>query len=303
MLLVTHDSRFHYDEVLATAFLLQIYDDPEIIRTRDTGVIATADIVYDVGFEFNPKTNRYDHHMASFKEVFSSKYNIKLSSSGLIYKYFHKKLFESRGLLESDPLYQFIVEKVYEEFFLWEDAVDNGYDLDAKIPSRNISDLVREYNSETLGNDEQNRQFFKALEVVKADLENYMDNIFDRYIPKYRKLQGLLKNVESEIFVCPFIVSPDLVDTVGKNLGKDIKFLIHKSDENFKIVCLREHRDTFVSKLPLYKEWRGHRGEELFNISKIPGINFVHASGFCGSATNLDSAIYMCEFTIKMAKE
>ena len=36
---ITHSGRFHTDEVFGTALLLQIYNIPEIIRTRDESVL------------------------------------------------------------------------------------------------------------------------------------------------------------------------------------------------------------------------------------------------------------------------
>lgn len=36
--------------------------EAEIVRTRDTAVLAECDVVVDVGGEFDPKRHRYDHH-------------------------------------------------------------------------------------------------------------------------------------------------------------------------------------------------------------------------------------------------
>ena len=64
--LITHSGSFHYDELLATAFLMELFDDVILLRTRDPKIIKTGTIVYDVGFEFDPANKRFDHHMKWF---------------------------------------------------------------------------------------------------------------------------------------------------------------------------------------------------------------------------------------------
>ena len=66
--LVTHSGKFHCDEVFAFAVLrlalgLQAPgQDHILIRTRNPEPIAAATIVWDVGSEFDPARNRFDHH-------------------------------------------------------------------------------------------------------------------------------------------------------------------------------------------------------------------------------------------------
>jgi uncharacterized UPF0160 family protein len=56
------------------------------MRTRDEGVLATYDIVVDVGAKYEPQNQRYDHHQRGFEEVFGHGFVTKLSSAGLVYK-------------------------------------------------------------------------------------------------------------------------------------------------------------------------------------------------------------------------
>lgn len=88
-LIATHSGTFHCDESLAV-FLLRLlpaYRDSSLVRTRDSKLLADADIVVDVGGEYEPSKHRYDHHQKGFTEVFGGKYDkTKLSSAGLVYK-------------------------------------------------------------------------------------------------------------------------------------------------------------------------------------------------------------------------
>ncbi|KTF75766.1 hypothetical protein cypCar_00049100, partial [Cyprinus carpio] len=60
----THNGTFHCDEVLACFLLRQLpeYKDAEIARSRDASLLAQCDVVVDVGGEYDPARQRYDHH-------------------------------------------------------------------------------------------------------------------------------------------------------------------------------------------------------------------------------------------------
>lgn len=56
-IICTHSGPFHCDDVLACCLIkfLPIYKEAKIIRSRDQEVIKKADIVLDVGGEYDPK--------------------------------------------------------------------------------------------------------------------------------------------------------------------------------------------------------------------------------------------------------
>jgi uncharacterized UPF0160 family protein len=60
--IVTHNGNFHADDVFSVAALKSIFSSFTLIRTRDLDIIAKADIVIDVGGEYDPETDRFDHH-------------------------------------------------------------------------------------------------------------------------------------------------------------------------------------------------------------------------------------------------
>ena len=73
MKIATHNGKFHADEVFAISLLrrLERFADAEIIRTRDTELLKTADVVVDVGGQYDPSTHRYDHHQVRASEEIS----------------------------------------------------------------------------------------------------------------------------------------------------------------------------------------------------------------------------------------
>jgi len=82
--IVTHNGSFHADDVFSIAALKSIFPSFKLIRTRDGELIANADIVVDVGGEYNPDTGRFDHHQRGGAGERAN--GIPYSSFGLIWQ-------------------------------------------------------------------------------------------------------------------------------------------------------------------------------------------------------------------------
>lgn len=293
MKLVTHNGRFHYDELLASAILTKIYPDSKIIRTRDSKIISTGDIVYDVGGIFDPSRNMFDHHQHTFTETYSPDYNIKLSSAGLVYKYYHESFLSLYNIQPTDPLYKKLINKIYKEFFLGADAQDNGYNIYGEIKPRTIYAMVNLYNIEdNLISDQQDKNFEIALSLVAKDLDLYINNVITSWYNKYKELDLLIKNTNDYILVSDVYYSCDLILEIEKENNKNILFLVFPSDNLYKIRAINIDTTNFSLKCPLKKEWRGRRDDEL--NSMIEGAGFVHSSGFVGTNKTKEGAIKMC---------
>lgn len=163
-----NSGHFHADEALAVYLLrlLPIYTSSPLVRTRDPEVLSTCHTVVDVGGEYSPATNRYDHHQRSFDNTFPD-HNTKLSSAGLVYMHFGKALIAQRtSLLESSPEVTILYKKLYTDFIEALDANDNGisvYDPKDTAPLKKrfndggtslgslVSDLNHEWHEDPQG--------------------------------------------------------------------------------------------------------------------------------------------------------
>jgi uncharacterized UPF0160 family protein len=128
LIIGTHSGHFHADEALAVYMLrlLPTYHSSELIRTRDPALLQTCHTVVDVGGEYDPPSNRYDHHQRTFNTTFPNR-PTKLSSAGLVYLHFGKEIIAQHlGISEESEQVKVIWEKVYETFIEALDAHDNG---------------------------------------------------------------------------------------------------------------------------------------------------------------------------------
>lgn len=113
----------------------------------------------DVGGEYNPANNRYDHHQREFTTTFPQ-HDTKLSSAGLVYMHFGKDIIaQERGLARDSQDVDILHLKLYDNLIEAFDANDNGisvYDpsaidkagLHKRFNDRNFSlaSLVQRYN-------------------------------------------------------------------------------------------------------------------------------------------------------------
>ncbi|KAL0266179.1 UNVERIFIED_CONTAM: hypothetical protein PYX00_011896 [Menopon gallinae] len=278
MKLVTHSGRFHQDEVTATAILVRIYPHAEVVRTRDPVEIETGDIVYDVGRVFDPARRRFDHHQRGFNETFSKKYHIKMSSAGLVFKYFCGEFLQTYSFDTGDSMFDTLVDSIYSDFFLGIDGVDNGYDFEGAYRVRGLSDLVSSFNPPgDSDSSTQNRRFMECMNVVQTDLDNFMDHKLRFWLPKYRLARSSVEACEGKIIVCEEYIPPAMVLDVESEFGKDIKFVVVSKVDEARVYAVPASRKGFGSKVPLREEWRGLEGDELAETSGIRDALFVHA--------------------------
>lgn len=116
--LVTHNQGFHADDVVAYAILKEVLtkrgDTWNLVRTRDAELIKSADIVFDIGEEYDASRNRYDHHQRGRAGARAN--GILYASVGLIWKHFGRELCPDKNTWEA------VDRNVIQEF----DAADNG---------------------------------------------------------------------------------------------------------------------------------------------------------------------------------
>ncbi|XP_051957285.1 UPF0160 protein MYG1, mitochondrial isoform X1 [Xyrauchen texanus] len=322
----THNGTFHCDEVLACFLLRQLpeYKDAEIIRSRDSSVLSECDVVVDVGGEYDPKHHRYDHHQRSFVESFSTlcpekRWVTKLSSAGLIYLHFGKRVLTHLTQLKSDDKnLEVLYDKMYENFVEEVDAVDNGisqcdgevrYSITTTLSAR-VGHLNPHWNTR---NQETQEGFHKAMALVGEEFQDRLDYYMNAWLPAREIVQQAVQtryqvDPSGEIVVlsqggCPW---KEHLFTLEKELNVDvnIKFVMFTDQNNhWRIQCVPAGLNTFQNRLSLLEEWQGIRDDALSELSGIPDCIFVHASGFIGGNKTREGALEMAKRTLQMAPQ
>ncbi|KAI8802431.1 metal-dependent protein hydrolase [Cladochytrium replicatum] len=315
----THNGTFHADECLAV-YLLTTHVSPfrgsSIVRSRDPKVLEKADIVVDVGGEYDPSRHRYDHHQRGFVETFSPEHDIKLSSAGLVYKHFGKEVIaDILGWEHADPRLETVWLKAYDDLVKTYDGVDNGvqqYPGDVKPRYRDrttigarVGNLNPWWNDTTTNVDDR---FKQAVSMTGAEFVDFILYLGKSWLPA-REIVANAVSARFEADASGKIIlfrqySPwkehyhILEAELRLNESGELPLYVVYPDETagqWRVQAIPKAVDSFESRKALPEPWRGVRDDDLSQLSGIPGCVFVHASGFIGGNKTLEGALTMAK--------
>ena len=283
---VTHDGKFHPDEIYACVLLNYFTgDELKITRTRDEKVIKKAQeniltYVIDVGDVYDKSKNNLDHHQSTFKEVGTN--GDVLSSCGLMW---HK-------LKDEVTLSDFIKNKI-DEFTIRIDRHDNGveYSPETEIISMyNFSDKI--YTS--------NQRFRRALNVATVHFKNLM-NMWLRFELTELMSIEILKETTGDI------ISTQEKIGVNKIFNSSDKLLLvtPRKEGEYTICSLNVTEEVdFSIRCPAPVEWRGLSDTELCEVAGLENLIFCHKSGFITIVKGeLEDAMKIANEIVKQFKE
>jgi len=329
--IVTHSGNFHLDEVLAVFMLrqLSVFQNHKLIRSRKPEDFAKADIIVDVGAEFNVEKRQFDHHQKSFNEFFydePEKQVTKLSSAGLVYKYYGKQVITAMlkdAVLSQEQLDE-LYFKIYRDFIEAVDANDNGVSAYPKdvVPSYNnfnlsLASLVANMNprwNETSGADyaaidlKFDQCFEKTVTVIGSIFTQFIENVGYGWLPaKSIVKEAVLNRTEDNIVIFESFVNwKEHLFNIEAELGIEgkINFVIIKtSNGDIRVNTVPARLGSFEFRVGLPVALRGLRDDELSAAAGIPDGVFIHAAGFIGGARSLDSCLKLAKMGIEEAQK
>lgn len=293
----------------------------EVIRSRKPDVLATCDIVVDVGGVYDPSKMLFDHHQKTFVDTFGVEpfTKTRLSSAGLIYKHFGKEVLSDilRDDKLSDDVLQILYMKVYETFVEAVDGVDNGvnqyegdpaYDSSTDLGSR-VSQLNPWWNVATSSEEEYSR-FLQAMALTGKEFRYKVEFLARSWWPARAIVQEAIdsrKKVHPSGKIiqlpqrCPWKKHFFEIEE-EQNLGEEMLYCLFKGgDQSFRIQAIPKDRpDNFDNRKPLPKAWRGVRDEELSKLTGVPDCVFVHASGFIGGTKSMETALELAKLALEI---
>lgn len=278
MKIVTHNGKFHTDDVLAVSLLRIVFvdHDLDIIRTRDEKIMAEGDIVLDVGGIYDTHTKRFDHHQIG--GAGERENGIKYSSFGLVWKEYGITLCKSPE----------IAEKIDELLVQPVDANDNGQ----KISERNnlnvgefaLQSVISSYlpiwsqsNEETF-----NQGFHEATKFGKGLIERIIAQVTARVEAENAVRKAYEESTDKRVLWLPSYMpwhfladeAPELLYTVYEDT----------INHTFAANAVHKQKDSFENRHPFPKEWAGLRDEELARVSGVPDATFCHNGRFIAVA-------------------
>lgn len=328
--IATHDGAFHCDDCLAVACLIQLpqYKDSTICRTRDKDTLAKAEIVVDVGGEYDPERLRLDHHQKGFEEFFDQSWKkaTKMSSAGMVWKHLGKDIIKEITQLSNEDDITAVWKALYEQLFESVDAIDNGinavpagsdplYIVRTDLTSR-IARFNLEWTDPTVDYICADR-FIAAVKCASQEFLEILRGTADLWLPA----RTIVKEALEQRFQvhpmgrvielkqqCPWELhlheleeEMKLIDRSNENSKRmaenSILFVIHKGyGGDWRVRAVRESTKSFGNRMDICPKLKGLRDEEL--QKEAPGVNFIHNAGFLAGCKTREAALNLIEMTL-----
>jgi uncharacterized UPF0160 family protein len=285
--IVTHNGNFHADDVFSIAALKYIFPSFNLIRTRNLEVINKADIVIDVGGEYDADAGRFDHHQRG--GAGERENGIPYSSFGLIWQKYGLEICQGNqevansvdtGLVSKiDAIDCGHVEGIYEGISLsqtismfnptWQEdchfdtCFDEAVDFALRVLTRFIA-------SASGG--------ISAKEIVAKAIDNAEDPrvvVLEKYIPWKRTVHAL---------------------------SEEALFMIYPSSSGqWRIQAVPIEPGSFEDKKSLPKQWAGLSDEALQKVTGIDDAMFCHNGLFIAGAESFESTMKMASIALQEA--
>eukprot|EP00554_Chaetoceros_debilis_P003671 CAMPEP_0194084054 /NCGR_PEP_ID=MMETSP0149-20130528/11328_1 /TAXON_ID=122233 /ORGANISM="Chaetoceros debilis, Strain MM31A-1" /LENGTH=353 /DNA_ID=CAMNT_0038766595 /DNA_START=72 /DNA_END=1133 /DNA_ORIENTATION=- len=331
-LIATHSGTFQADEALGVWLLRQTssYYQSPVLRSRNKDEFSKADIVIDVGGEYDHSQKKYDHHQRGYDERFEAKVKTdaegneviterctKLSASGLVYRHYGKEVIQNTYPSLSEKELDLVYSKMYNTFMEAIDAVDtgveqvaDGVDLvykDCTGLSIRVGRLNPRWNEDT-ESDNIDARFEQASALCGEDFLQVLSQVVESDLPARAFVeQAVLKRHETdssaEIIKFESGGMPwkgHLYDLEKEHkLDPLVKFVLYTDQGGmWRIQAVTVEGQAFENRLSLPEEWRGVRDEDLTKIAGIEGCKFCHAAGFIGGNETFEGALKMAQVAL-----
>lgn len=304
MRLITHSGGFHADDVLAYSILSAIFPRAELLRTRDPGILRSADgddVVFDVGMEYDPARRRYDHHQIDSPLRDDG---TPYSAVGLVWKHHgmdYLRVLSGRDHGES--LNERVWERIDKRIMLEIDRCDNGVSGFGDISERTdatfhqiVEDFAPSWDD---ADQDYDRRFLAAASFMGRTLENRARKLVSAYRAEHRVLTAFRTAEDPAIAIIPDgMPAASLASEQGP---PDLLYLVEKSRHNgdWHVNCVRPAGDPFGMRKPLPAEWAGLRGKELARVAGVPDAVFCHKERFTCAARSFESALRMARSAVR----
>ncbi len=299
--LVTHSGGFHADELLSSVVLTRLFPDATLLRTRDKQWLmpSAEKIIYDVGGQFDPDAQIFDHHqrpgpMREDEQPFSS--------FGLIWAQYGRAYLSAMDVPADDI--ELIHAKFDSKFVLPIDLLDNGAMDPSVAGSLSILTLpallgslkpVFDDPSPTADDD----AFFAALPIAQSFVEAQIRNLAAKSRAESVVVEAIAKAGTSPILELP--MGMPYRSVLVKAEADHILFVVNPRGGDWTLNGIKLSNDTFDQRADLPASWAGLSDAALEEASGVQGAKFCHNARFIAVANSRDAILEMAEIAVKEA--
>jgi uncharacterized UPF0160 family protein len=282
---VTHDGNFHADDVFSIAALKCIFPSFNLIRTRNNEIINSADIVLDVGGEYNPDNGRFDHHQrggAGQRED-----GIPFSSFGLIWKKYGVQICQGD---------QEVAESVDAGLVSVIDAIDCGHTTGVST-GISLSHTISMFNPTWQEEGDFDACFNQAVTFASQVLARFIASVNGGISAKTIVAKAIDDAQDPRVIVLQKYTP---WKRTVHSLSKEALYVVYPSQTGqWRIQTVPVELGSFEDRKALPKSWAGLNGEALKQVTGIDDAMFCHNGLFIAGCESYSSTMKMAEIALK----
>lgn len=290
--LVTHNSRYHADDVFACATLKLVLERQgvsyTIIRTRDEEKIKSGDYVFDIGGEYDPARNRFDHHQKG--GAGQRENSIPYASFGLVWKHYGTELTGSEE----------ITRRIDARLVQAVDAGDNAIETFQTIENRPAPYLLHNFlyafaptwqeSSRTFDD-----AFMQAVGFAMLLLEREIIQTKDILVAE-DELATIYKQTQDKRMLVLDKYYP--WENILTRYPEPLVVVVPNTNNKWKAEGVLLQPNSFDRRIYFPASWGGLRDEDLQKVSGVSDAIFCHNGRFMAVADSQEGAIKLAQLAL-----
>ncbi|ARD46480.1 MYG1 family protein [Colwellia sp. PAMC 21821] len=283
--IVTHNGNFHADDVFSIAALKHIFPTFNLVRTRDLEVIGKADIVIDVGGEYDADTGRFDHHQRGGAGARDN--GIPFSSFGLIWQKYGVEICQGN---------QEVAQAVDAGLVSTIDAIDCGH-VEGVAQGISLSQTISMFNPTWQEDSHFDTCFDEAVAFASRVLTRFIASA-DGGISAKSIVAKAIDNAEDPRVIVLEKYTP--WKTTVHKLSEQALYMVYPSGSGpWRIQTVPVEPGSFEDRKSLPAPWAGLSNEALQEVTGIDDAMFCHNGLFIAGAESFESTMKMAAIALE----
>lgn len=283
--IATHNGNFHADDVFSIAALKNIFPSFKLIRTRDLELIGKADIVIDVGGEYDSEAGRFDHHQRG--GAGGRENGIPYSSFGLIWQKYGLEICQGN---------QDIANAVDAGLVSTIDAIDCGH-VEGVSQGISLSQTISMFNPTWQEDSHFDTCFDEAVEFASRVLTRFIASA-NGGISAKAIVAKAIDNAEDPRVIVLEKYTP-WKRTVHA-LSEAALYVVYPSQTGqWRIQTVPVEPGSFEDRKSLPKQWAGLSDNALKEVTGIDDAMFCHNGLFIAGAESFESTMKMAAMALQ----
>lgn len=292
----THSGSSHADDTVGVLVLLFLNPEASVVRSRDPAILEQCEFLVDVGGQFNPATNRFDHHQKGFSERRPNR--IPYAGAGLVWASYGDAFVRKAYPSLSDEQVATIAAEVDARLICHIDAVDSGVNVPGPIEF-GLSAILGNFNAAwtDVGGDDDAR-FMQGVAFATTVLLNLV-----RVLAAEQLAAALVRAAptlaDGQVLV---LDTPRLpYDPVVVQELPRVMFVVYPESRGaqYQVRVVPRELGKYEARKDLPAAWAGLRDKDLAHATGVPDAVFCHNGRFICGAESREGAIALAQLALR----